>query len=38
MWEQLGVEEPLTMDLEWGKFKAGTKINKGSPLFPRIEK
>lgn len=42
MWSQLGIAEPLSKahfsDIEkWGLIKAGTKINKGQPLFPRIE-
>jgi methionyl-tRNA synthetase len=43
MREQLGLSEEeavFTWDeaLRWGGLKAGTKINKGPALFPRIEK
>ena len=37
---QLGlenIEKKNFNDLEWGLLKPGTKINKGAPLFPRIE-
>lgn len=42
MWSQLGVSAPLKStrlsDIEkWGLTKPGVKINKGRPLFPRIE-
>ncbi len=42
MWSQLGVSAPLksarVSDVEkWGLIKPGVKINKGKPLFPRIE-
>ncbi len=39
MFEQLGIqkeEERLRSSLEWGVIKAGTKLKKGNPLFPRI--
>ncbi len=38
--EQLGlqdIEKRGIGDLEWGLLKPGTKISKGTPLFPRIE-
>ena len=37
---QLGLENTEKRsfsDLKWGLLKPGTKINKGAPLFPRIE-
>jgi methionyl-tRNA synthetase len=37
---QLGlenIEKRSFNDLKWGLLKPGTKINKGAPLFPRIE-
>ncbi|MCX5692918.1 MAG: methionine--tRNA ligase [Candidatus Omnitrophica bacterium] len=38
---QLGLDEDIEKrsfsDLKWGLLKPGTKINKGAPLFPRIE-
>ena len=37
---QLGLENTekrSSGDLKWGLLKPGTKINKGAPLFPRIE-
>ncbi|MBU4590927.1 MAG: methionine--tRNA ligase [Candidatus Omnitrophica bacterium] len=36
---QLGIEvkKRSMKDLRWGMAKPGTKINKGNPLFPRIE-
>lgn len=41
IWVQLGItelKEIHTWDsLIWGRFPAGTKINRGEPLFPRIE-
>lgn len=40
MARQLGIGEDKgrTFDgLRWGKARAGTRINKGQPLFPRIE-
>jgi methionyl-tRNA synthetase len=42
MWSQLGITEPLSKarfsDIgKWGLIRAGTKTNKGQPLFPRIE-
>ncbi len=41
VWQQLGVtaaEAGSTWDdLSWGGFPAGTKINRGEALFPRIE-
>ena len=41
IWEQLGIEEDLSTQTletvkEWGRLKAGTKIRKTAPLFPRI--
>jgi len=43
MWNQLGIKEKLeeqTFDKakKWGFLSVGTKINKGAPLFPRIQK
>lgn len=41
MWRQLGLEGgPQRIDIRSlgkGQFPAGTKINKGEPLFPRLE-
>ncbi len=41
VWKQLGVEEQARSwsweDLAWGKLPSGVKINRGEPLFPRIE-
>ncbi len=42
MWKQLGIDSDLSKinfdDMnKWGLTKAGTKINKGQPLFPRID-
>lgn len=42
IWEQLGITESLVSqripeDVGWGGLKAGTKIKKGEPLFPRID-
>ena len=39
MSQQIGLKvKKITLkDLSWGLAKAGTKINKGNPLFPRIE-
>jgi methionyl-tRNA synthetase len=37
---QLGLENAGNRnfkDLKWGLLKSGTKINKGAPLFPRID-
>ena len=31
------IEKRTLKDLKWGLLKPGTKINKGAPLFPRIE-
>jgi methionyl-tRNA synthetase len=42
LWEQLGIREPLG-DLRlpeasrWGLIAAGTKTNRGEPLFPRLD-
>jgi len=42
MWSQIGmegkIEEKCFNDLKWGLARAGTKVQKGAPLFPRIEK
>lgn len=42
MWQQMGLkglDKAGFEDLQrWGAIEAGTKINKGSPLFPRIKK
>ncbi len=41
VWQQLGIAEKGEMhtwnSLAWGGFPAGTKINRGEPLFPRID-
>ncbi|SDF01544.1 methionine--tRNA ligase [Sporolituus thermophilus] len=42
IWSQLGIEENLgDMRLDdaqrWGRLKAGTRVNKPEPIFPRIE-
>lgn len=40
IYEQLGLGKPesfLLADTEWGKLATGTKVQKGDPLFPRIE-
>ena len=40
IYEQLGLGKPesfLLADAEWGKLATGTKVQKGAPLFPRIE-
>lgn len=40
IYTQLGVavpEEFLLADAEWGKLADGTKVQKGDPLYPRIE-
>ncbi|MDT5123318.1 MAG: methionyl-tRNA synthetase [Acidobacteriota bacterium] len=42
IYEQMGLTESLAtidpMKLEWGTLKAGTRIGKVKPLFPRIDK
>ncbi len=50
MWDQLGLKEKIDKDLvkeekedlentrNWRKFPEGTKVAKGDPLFPRIQK
>ena len=40
--EQLGINVPfgsplLSQEIKWGELQSGTKIRKGSALFPRIE-
>jgi len=40
MWNQLGLKDFKSVqlsDVTWGKFEENTKINKGLPIFPRIE-
>lgn len=41
VWEQLGLTERPDLQtwesLVWGKTPAGTRINRGAPLFPRLE-
>ena len=40
IYEQLGLGNPesfFTADAVWGKLATGTKVQKGEPLFPRIE-
>ncbi|MDK2820663.1 MAG: methionyl-tRNA synthetase [Clostridia bacterium] len=42
VWEQLGITDVPSAHTwesiaEWGGIPAGTKINRGSPLFPRID-
>jgi len=44
MWEQTGLAQNKLIetfrynDIKWGIIPAGTKINKGTPTFPRLEK
>ncbi len=40
MANQLGIEikKKSLKNLSWGKARPGTKIAKGNPLFPRIER
>lgn len=33
----LGAKKRTIKDMSWGLARSGTKINKGNPLFPRIE-
>ena len=40
IYEQLGLGKPesfFMVDAVWGKLATGTKVQKGEPLFPRIE-
>lgn len=40
IYEQLGLGNPESFfmaDTAWGKLETGTKVQKGEPLFPRIE-
>jgi methionyl-tRNA synthetase len=40
IFEQLGLPVPEQFDLNevaWGNFPDGTKVQKGQPIFPRIE-
>lgn len=40
IYEQLGLSKPESFfmaDAVWGKLATGTKVQKGEPLFPRIE-
>lgn len=40
IYEQLGLGKPegfMLADAEWGRLVSGTKVQKGEPLFPRIE-
>lgn len=42
IWKQLGLSGKPTDQLlaeaaQWGQFPAGTKVQKGEPIFPRIE-
>lgn len=40
IYEQLGLGKPesfMLADAEWGGLATGTKVQKGEPLFPRIE-
>ncbi len=41
VWRQLGITKPITEEVfkenMWGYFEKGGKIQKGAPLFPRIE-
>jgi methionyl-tRNA synthetase len=42
IWAQLGIEGPLEKvrfdeAKSWGKMKEGSKVNKPTPIFPRIE-
>jgi methionyl-tRNA synthetase len=42
LWEQLGIDEPLEAQrlpeaAEWGGLRPGTKVRRGSSLFPRLE-
>ena len=41
VWSQLGISDRKEIQgwdsLTWGRFPAGTKINRGEPIFPRID-
>ena len=41
VWAQLGISDRADLatwdSLAWGQFPAGTKIDRGEPLFPRID-
>ena len=41
VWSQLGIDDRADLStwdsLTWGMFPANTKINRGEPLFPRID-
>ena len=42
IWKQLGITKTIAAvslgtEAQWGKLRPGTKISKGSSLFPRIE-
>ncbi|KHE91292.1 MAG: methionyl-tRNA synthetase [Candidatus Scalindua brodae] len=40
MYNQLGLpsgEEPVESDFSWGGMRPGTKVCKGSPIFPKFE-
>jgi methionyl-tRNA synthetase len=40
MYNQLGLssdEEPVENDFTWGGMRPGTKVCKGSPIFPKFE-
>ncbi|MCL1873690.1 MAG: methionine--tRNA ligase [Clostridiales bacterium] len=41
VWQQLGISDKPELhtweSLKWGLFPAGTKIERGEPLFPRID-
>jgi len=41
IWKQLGISEPITKvpfkENAWGFFEKGGRVQKGAPLFPRIE-
>lgn len=40
IWDQLGLSgtpEQQGASLEWGQLAAGTRVNRGQPLFPRLD-
>jgi len=42
LWQQLGIEEPLSSQVlpeagEWGRLRPGSPTNRGASLFPRLE-
>jgi methionyl-tRNA synthetase len=42
IWKQIGIEDNIAdccfdEEIKWGKASGGVKVDKGAPLFPRIE-